>query len=172
MTEPTTKPDEDSVGERALKRWPMMGDPERARNKWHVAINEYVRGAGYKAVCFMYRAKELQDEVPRLVTLFEMERRNRLPKAHRQCSCQDTVPVSDNHLTCALGVECRTCPHLSVIEATDIPDEKKDEAKAWTCVAHILDAGKHCDTSEGMLLTVDDRMYWDSVYRSMAGEQE
>lgn len=54
--------------------------------------------------------------------------------------------------------------------------EQQDAAKAFTCVTHILtevasrraaDCG-HIDTSEGFILTVDDRMYWDTVYAHLS----
>ena len=46
------------------------------------------------------------------------------------------------------------------------PDQK-DEAMAFTCIAHILSKGGD-PAREGYILTVDDRMYWDNVYSSMA----
>ena len=155
----------------ALKRWQEIGDPDRAAHKWHVAINRAVWKPGTErktGLDFMYRAKELQDEVPRLVALFGRERRGELTQTHRQCSCSTAEPVTDNHLTCCLGTKCRECPHLAVIEATDMTDDHKDEAKAWTCAAHIMENYDQCDPSEGFVLTVDDQMFWDGVYRSLA----
>jgi hypothetical protein len=42
--------------------------------------------------------------------------------------------------------------------------------QAWTCAAHILEeCGKRLiDTTEGYLMTEDDKMYWINVYSSMA----
>jgi hypothetical protein len=46
-----------------------------------------------------------------------------------------------------------------------------DTAKAWTCAAHIVSTGG--DTmNEGFLLRVDDRMFWDNVYSSLAQTDE
>ena len=120
----------------------------------------------------MYLAKRAAEERPRLQRLFEMERSGDLPKLHRQCSHSEVEKVVDNHLTCCLGVECRKCPELLALESMS-PAGKPDidYAKSWTCVGHILhESGKQLlDTSEGFILTTDDRIYWDCVYDSMAG---
>lgn len=45
--------------------------------------------------------------------------------------------------------------------------EQRDWIKAWTCVGHILANGGDV-AGEGFIMTVDDRMYWDGVYESLA----
>lgn len=48
-------------------------------------------------------------------------------------------------------------------------DEERDFAKAMTCVAHIISEGGDM-ANEGYIMTVDDRMYWDNVYSSLASQ--
>lgn len=139
---------------------------------WHVSINRFMdsaRAAGeYERRRWMYEAKYLASEVPRMALLFGKERRGELPKPHKQCSLSPTEPVADNHLRCCLGVECRKCPELLALDSADMPPEEIDKAKAWTCGAHIVSEGG--DSSlEGYLLTVDDIMFWRRTYESMAG---
>jgi hypothetical protein len=177
---------------------------------WHRAINDYAapyeaQHAGRRRASwdppvpaerdgkrFMYEAKRLAHEVPRLAYLFGRERRRELPTLHRQCSHAHAVPVADNHLRCCLGVECRQCPHLAAIDGVrtrrtldrvagedgkrvavwvvePIPDEQRDVLKAWTCATHIAMRGGD-SAGEGYILTTDDRMFWDNMYRSLAGE--
>lgn len=145
---------------------------------WHVAINEFAVGkAGLPDYPqFMYLAKSTADEVPRLAMLFEMERNGKLPKHHYQWSHDhEGQPVPDNHLACCLGVECRKCPFLAALDTAKVTPEEIDQMKAWTCIAHILqETGKRdfLDTSEGFILTTDDRMYWDNILSSLAGADD
>jgi hypothetical protein len=50
--------------------------------------------------------------------------------------------------------------------------EEKDQAKAWTCAAHIeYEKGKRSgilDDSEGYVLHEGDKIYWQNVYESLA----
>lgn len=161
-------------------------------HEWHVALNQYdapfssdsgtSTDASGDAKGFMYDAKHLADELPRMILVFGMERRAELAKVHHQCSRDaEGEPVRDNHLTCCLGIECRACPHLAVIDrvatrrdytvrpSVEVPvtGEERDAMKAYTCAAHILSSGGD-PANEGWLVTVDDRMYWDNVHRSLA----
>lgn len=148
----------------------MSDDERNFDHAWHVAINNHAQSARESArewPRFMYEAKSAWAEVPRLTKIIGMERRGELRKDHQQCSHVTAEPVPDNHLSCCLGVECRKCPHLLALDAAKLTPEQIDEAKAWTCVGHILMSGG--DTAnEGFLLAVDDRMFWDRVYESMA----
>lgn len=138
--------------------------------KWHVALNKYNQvGKDFKY--WMYEAKHLADELPRLTLLFARERLGQLPALHRQCSHSPTRPITDNHLTCCLGCECRKCPMLLALEAAELEPETIDELKAWTCCAHIItETGKGLvDTSEGYIKTVGDQMFWDTLYDSLSG---
>ncbi|MDE2101187.1 MAG: hypothetical protein KGL39_28335, partial [Patescibacteria group bacterium] len=155
--------------------WPTMplmkalgGD---VNHQWHVAINrrsEECREAKEEWPKWMYAAKEAAGEVPRLALLFAKERLGQLCKTFRRCSCcSDQKHVVDNHLTCCLGVECRKCPHLAALDKAELPPEQRDWIKAWTCAGHILTGGGDM-AGEGFLMTVDDRMYWDSVHESLA----
>ena len=142
-------------------------------HEWHVAVNRHSedwRKAGneWGAMRFMYEAKKMADEVPRMVMLFKAEREKTLPQTHQQCSMQAPVPVKDNHLTCCKGVKTRECPHLLALEKIErCTPEDIDAAKAWTCAAHIVSSGGDV-MGEGFLLRVNDRMFWDNVYESLS----
>ncbi len=146
-------------------------------HEWHVAVNRHSdewRKADkeWGEMRFMYEAKIMADEVPRMVMLFRQERENALPQTHQQCSMQAPVPVKDNHLSCCLGVKARECPHLLALEKIErATPEDVDEAKAWTCAAHIVSQGGD-RMGEGYMLRVDDRMFWDNVYSSLAQTDE
>ena len=141
----------------------------KAAHEWHVAINKHCHPSGglLNHQSWMYEAKTMHAEVPRLALLFSMERKGELPSTHRQCSHSPLEEVPDNHLFCCLGKVCRECPHLKALDLAEISEEEKDEAKAWTCAAHIVSEGGDL-AGEGYILTVEDRMYWDRVYESMA----
>ena len=182
---------------------PDVHVPRESDHAWHSALNDYSAPfadarrdtfgppgpADADGKRFMYEAKRMAEEVPRLALLFGMERRHELPQVHHQCSRDHHgTDVPDNHLTCCLGVECRACPHLAAIDALPerfmrwerdaegkatsmvtepVPDEQRDAMKAWTCATHIVMRGGDSE-GEGYVLRVDDRMYWDSLYRSLA----
>jgi hypothetical protein len=149
-------------------------------SEWHIALNQHNHpqlreGEKFdreKYKSWMYDAKHMADEIPRLSNLFRCERLGQLPKLHRQCSQSDIEPIKDNHLTCCLGVECRKCEALLALEKADLPPEKIDELKAWTCAAHILGekAKRMIDDSEGFVLTTGDRMFWERVYSSLSSD--
>lgn len=71
----------------------------------------------------MHMAWLVSDELPRMILLFENQR-----------------TTKENYkLTCHLGRSCSDCKWLKPIdESTEMTDEAKDEAKAWTCATHIL----------------------------------
>jgi hypothetical protein len=152
----------------------MTSRPDnRFTHEWHVAINGHcspLMGSG-KWPKWMYEAKTMADEVPRMVMLFRSERQKALPATHKQCSMTPAVPVKDNHLSCCLGVKCRECPELLALEKMKRSPEEIDTAKAWTCAAHIVSKGGDF-MNEGYLLRVDDRMYWDNVYASLAAPDQ
>lgn len=143
---------------------------------WHVAINKFNDGKhGDNFNHTLYLAKEMADEVPRLALLFKIERTETLPKMHKPCSCCEARPIAKNELTCCLGVKCAGCPMLHALEKATRSPEEIDIMKAWTCATHIATEcgpGRHVDTSEGFILTTDDRMYWDGVYASLAAGDE
>ena len=143
------------------------------QHRWHVAINHYSgdkMGPDFPHV--MYEAKNAAEEVQRLPLLFAKERQGTLTQRHHQCSHDhEGQDVPDNHLTCCLGVECRKCPMLAAIEAGELSPAEKDQAKAWTCVAHILSKGGDV-ANEGYILTTDDRMCWDNLHASLAADPE
>lgn len=149
---------------------------DRWRYPWHWAVNKFSEGkiGSDDWPRFMYAAMDIAEESRRLPKLFEAERTGKLPKVHVQCQCcaPDHQHIKDNHLTCCIGVKCRECPMLLALDAADLTPEQRDQAKAWTCIAHLLRDHQNADTSEGMILTVDDRMYWDRVYASLAASDE
>lgn len=144
-------------------------------HEWHAAVNRHgdewrKAGNDWSEMRFMYDAKELADEVPRMVMLFRQEREGALPQTHQQCSMQAPVPVKDNHLMCCKGVKTRECPHLRALEKIErCTPAEVDVAKAWACAAHIVSTGGDV-MNEGFLLRVDDRMFWDNVHASLAQE--
>lgn len=153
-----------------------MSVPRRDwHHHWHIAINQHSDARckeGKAWPSFMYEAKSMATEVPRMALLFKQERERTLPETHRQCSHQEPAPVKDNHISCCLGVKCRECPHLLALnEIKGAGADEIDEAKAWTCAAHIVSSGGD-RVNEGYLLRVDDRMFWDNVYASLAAGDE
>ena len=126
-------------------------------NEWHRTLN----GKDIKdhAPHWMYTAKMISDEVPRMILLFELERRG-LPASYKMCG-HDPSPgtaLPDNHLYCQLGKECRKCPYLARIEANEkMTPEARDEAKAWTCAAHVL-------------LERDPEAYMESILRDKSDD--
>lgn len=153
-----------------------FGQFGRWRYPWHWAVNKHAEGKSGSDQWphFMYVAMNMAEESRRLPTLFEAERTGKLPKVHVQCRCcaPEKQHIEDNHLTCAVGVKCRECPHLIALDSADLTDEQRDYAKAMTCIAHLTRDYPDADTSEGMILTVDDRMFWDRVYSSLAASDE
>ena len=145
----------------------------KVSHAWHVALNaaNFVQGMA-KRRHWMYHGKQLADEVPRLMRLFAMERTGNMSTIRRQCSYSPLEVIQDNHLTCCMGVECRSCEHLLALDKAELTPEQIDECKAWTCAAHILtECGAHpnrWDTSEGFVKTTGDQMYWQRVYASLA----
>lgn len=141
-------------------------------HEWHVALNKYNEVGSGDFRHWMYEAKTAASEVPRMELLFKRERLGQLPKTHQQCSMSAPEPVDDNHLSCCMGVECRKCPHLLALESPKMSPEAIDRAKAWTCASHILhklgDNKYSLDTSEGYLLTTDDKIFWKKTYESMS----
>lgn len=140
-------------------------------HEWHVSINkaaDILRDNGEKHPHYMYEAKSMADEVPRMIMLFKFERENKLPKKHQQCSRQSPEEIKDNRLTCCLGVRCSECPSLLALEQIERCEQTDiDTAKAWTCAAHIVGSGGDV-AREGYLMTVGDRIFWDNVHSSLA----
>lgn len=143
-------------------------------HEWHVAINRHNNGkigaADWKR--WMYEAKAMADEVPRMALVLGMERRGEFTKTHKQCSMTPAVPVQSNYLKCCLGVKCSECPELLALDKMErVTPEDIDTAKAWTCAAHIVSEGGDM-MNEGYLLDVSDRMYWDNVCESLSQGDE
>lgn len=142
-------------------------------NWWHSAINIFhdrlraLFGKEAKFPRMMYGAKQLSDEVPRMILLFEEERKG-LAESFKMCA-HDPAPaveLPDNHLKCHLGVECRKCQFLAAIESSGASNEAKDEAKAWTCATHILLASSEDDYIEGYLHDKSDAIMNERMARA------
>lgn len=120
----------------------------QVEHSWHTAINDFVQTVTDKDWRpWMYEAKTIADELPRLTYLFELER----------------VGKGD-HLTCCLGVKCKTCPELVALEKmVNVTVEQIDTVKAWTCISHVMSKGGDV-MREGYVLTENDRKFWDKVY--------
>jgi hypothetical protein len=145
---------------------------------WHGAIkveSDRLHAAGQPWPRMMYTAKTISDEVPRMVLLFQYERERGMPDSYKMCA-QDprpATPLKDNHLRCALGQECRKCPHLAAIDRSErMTPETKDEAKAWTCATHFLLESKpdvHC---EQILFDKSDDAFNARLVESFAAEHD
>lgn len=142
-------------------------------HEWHVAITKHNSGKqGDDRKRWMYEAKRLADEVPRMALVLGMERRGELAATHKQCSMTPAVPVAGNHLKCCLGVKCSECPELLALDKIgSVTPDDIDMAKAWTCAAHIVSEGGD-RMREGYLMDVSDRMFWDNVYESLSHDDE
>jgi hypothetical protein len=126
-------------------------------NAWHGVINRFqdgLRQAGKPWEGWLYTAMMVSDEVPRMILLFEQERRG-LATSWKMCGNDPSPPeqLPDNHLRCHLDQQCRKCPYLQAIEAApNMTSEAKDEAKAWTCATHILLESEPATFFDGALL--------------------
>lgn len=143
-------------------------------HEWHVAINRHHDGKigtpDWKH--WMYEAKAMADEVPRMALMFGRERRGELRTMHKQCSMTPAATVPNNHLACCLGVKCAECHELLALDKIErVTPEDIDTAKAWTCAAHIVSEGGDF-ANEGYLLDVSDRMYWNNVNAHLAADPE
>jgi hypothetical protein len=139
---------------------------------WHRAINQFNQNSkdgDWRH--WMYEAKTMADEIPRMAQLFKMEREDSLPKTHQQCSHSQTQDVPENHLTCCRGVKCKECPELQALNIIEnATPEEIDLVKAWTCAAHIVGDGGDV-MREGYILRVDDRMFWDNIYGNLMQDE-
>ena len=137
--------------------------------RWHVALNKFNSNNAFQY--WMYEAKRLANEVPRMVVMFGRERRGELPTIHRQCSHAKPEKLAENFLSCCLGKRCSECPYLHALEA-QLEGEELDRAKAWTCASHIQhQSGEHphrFDTSEGYIQDETDKLFWSNVYKSLS----
>jgi len=140
--------------------------------KWHNILNRFHEKSGPQDGEFrswMYEAKRMADEVPRITLMFQMEREGQLPELHQQCSHSPTGPIEDNRLICCLGVECRGCPELLSLAEGNLSPGELDLSRAWTCAAHIVSFSKRrVDTNEGYVLTRGDQMYWTKGHDSLS----
>lgn len=136
--------------------------------EWHGALNG--KDIRDHAPRWMYTAKMVSDEVPRMILLFDHERRG-LPQSYKACGHdpRPATPLPDNHLRCALNVECRKCPFLARIEGNAaMTNEAKDEAKAWTCATHILLESKPEHYFEQLLRDKSDDAFDQRMFANLS----
>ena len=139
-------------------------------SEWHRAINSF--DVEHSAKRFMYTAKMISNEVPRMILLFERERKG-LPETYKMCAHDPRPPTDlpDNHLKCTLGKQTRNCPYLACIESNEaMTDEAKDEAKAWTCATHILLESKPDRYFDGLLYDKSDEAFDHQLMESLSLE--
>ena len=154
-------------------------------NEWHRAINAHAddvqafpkptKGHSREWPRMMHTARKVSDEVPRMVLLFQYERERGMPDAYKMCAHdpQPATKLKDNHLRCALGQECRKCPHLAAIDCSErMTPEAKDEAKAWTCATHFLLESKPDVYFEGLLRDKGDDAFDARLVESFAAEYD
>lgn len=152
--------------------------------KWHQLINQFHKQEQKKIPkdekgiytesfhkSWMYQAKTIVSEVPRLTNLFKAEREGTLDKEFKG------QKIDDNHLTCVIRKKCRECSYLKALENKELKPETIDEMKAWTCVTHITHKRgetpyKYLGDTEAFITTVDDYLYWSSVYESLADNDQ
>lgn len=104
-----------------------------------------------------------------MVLLFQYERERGMPDSYKMCGLdpRPATPLNDNHLRCALGQECRKCPHLAAIDRSErMTPEAKDEAKAWTCATHFLLESKPDVFFESILRDKSDDAFDDRLAAS------
>jgi hypothetical protein len=148
-------------------------------NEWHRACNaESDRLSAEKRgewARLMHNARKVSDEVPRMVLLFQYERERGMPDTYKMCA-HDPRPATklvDNHLRCALGQECRKCPHLAAIDRSErMTPESKDEAKAWTCATHFLLESDADVFFEGILRDKSDDAFDARLAQSFGAEYD
>ncbi len=151
-------------------------------NEWHRACNaesDRLRaatppGQSMAWARLMHSARKISDEVPRMVLLFQYERERGMPDAYKMCA-HDPRPATkivDNHLRCALGQECRKCPHLAAIDRSEMTPESKDEAKAWTCATHFLLESEPDVYFESILRDKSDDAFDARIVASFAAEYD
>jgi hypothetical protein len=167
-----------------------------ADHVWHVWINDRQRGRpSDKWEGSLYEFKDLLKFMryghQQIATAFE----GRLRKVHRQCSRTAPEVIHENKLKCCLGVEVTHCPILLSLKETveqqraivspfdgkrpyeSLDDQAMYRLMSQTCAWHIyheacgIQDGHHfhVDTSEGHLMDISDRMYWDRLYQSLGG---
>lgn len=161
-----------------LERANNLGTDRRGcgTHNWHAAINNYSdneRIAERDYPHWMYTAKMVSDEVPRMILLFERERQHKLGNSYKMCAHdpRPATPLPDNHLRCVLGQECRKCPHLSAIkEQKNMTPEAKDEAMAWTCATHIMLESKLNSYFETFLHDKSDAAFDERLADSISAE--
>lgn len=111
------------------------------------------------------------------------ERMQALPMVHQQCSHTQPEPMEANYLTCGFGVKLNGCPILNRLqsyfdkrmehpyESKNVTPEEIDEAKAMTCIWHMLMGKKdgcYIDWNEGAVQDCSDRRFWDRVYSNLS----
>lgn len=142
---------------------------------WHQIVNKYNFPGNNigesKRLDWLYMAMKGGNQLPRIIGLFEGQRKGKLGKV----TDHNTGEQVDNTLTCCLGVNCAECEHLKALEADEfmkpgINEGYIDFIQAWSCIAHIItEKGRSSaiDDSMGLILTMDDFLFWDKVHENI-----
>lgn len=166
--------------------------PEHGGHLWHCWINQRQDGRKgdeweHSLYEFKHMVEWLQYGHERIAQAFE----GRLPKTHRQCSHSPEETVPGNVLKCCIGTEVVKCEILASLRASveenrtratkyknpyeGFTDADLYRLMSFTCAWHIYTTATGTpnrywaiDTSEGYMLDVTDRMFWDRVHESMA----
>lgn len=137
----------------------------------------------------LYEFKRALAEVDRLPRLLKAARTSTLPTMHQQCSHSAPIPIVENRLVCALGVDVTQCPILASVYASaarerfpeghrlaefNVTPDDADVIAGRVCTWHILmeSQKRSVDTSEGYLKDESDRMYWSRVYESLSWSED
>lgn len=167
---------------------------------WHVWINkrqdaERKANPEHKHEHSLYEFKSMLEFLSYGKNVIRDAFENKLPTIHKQCSQSPEIPIVSNILKCARGEVVTTCPILLHLKATfdeavnrvlpfsgekaygDLTPEAVYDLMAKTCAWHIYkesvnatDEWGGIDTSEGWVMDTSDRMFWDTVYSHMAGD--
>lgn len=168
---------------------------QSANHVWHVWMNSFAtedQAAGRDFPHSLYEFKSLLDFLEWGPHRLEQAFTDKLPATHKQCSHAAVESIPHNTLKCCLGTECVKCEILIGIKSKfdeerqrecgnlgkfyeDIPDSEMYRCMANTCAWHIYkkvtkgaEGFAGIDTTEGHLMDVSDRMFWDRVYESMS----
>ncbi len=156
---------------------------QSAEHIWHVWLNRWSDQAKSHDPS-MYEFKSMVQFMEYGARQIENAYTGKLPVIHQQCSRSAPEKIDNNRLRCALGKDVTECDFLKSIKGTfdeqrkdayyaEIPDAEIFRVMANTCAWHIyttqIKEGKFIDTSEGWLMDESDRMYWERVYKSLAG---
>jgi len=174
----------------------MTKDEQQADHIWHVWMNHFAdeeSRSGKKRPHSLYEFKSLLQFLEWGWKRLQDAYLGKLAVTHQQCSQSTPEPITQNYLKCCLGVDVTKCDILLSLKSTfeaernrecgqlgkyysNVSDEQMYRKMANVCAWHIYkgvtkgsEGFNGIDTTEGHLMDVGDRMFWDRTYASMAG---